>query len=112
MRDKLIEKIKMSVPPSVGDYAEVIADELLDDGWERCSCGLGQTVYSYCEEFCRVFEYRVENIHISENATQYEAFSYIGMELADVIDFEDEDIGKTVFLTREEALKALRGGGE
>jgi hypothetical protein len=54
-----------------------------------------------------VLEYRTANIHLSEESTQYEAFSYIGMELADVIDFDDDDIGKTVFLTREEAEKKL-----
>lgn len=85
------------------------ADKILADGWIRPTVQMGQTVYSYCKEFCRVFEYRVANIHLSEEIAQYEAFCYIGMELADVIDFDDDDIGKTIFITREEAEKALKG---
>lgn len=93
--------------PLTDEDVDRLADYILDDGWMRPTVQMGQTVYSYCEEFCRVFEYRVENIHLSEETAQYEAFCYIGMELADVIDFDDDDIGKTVFISREEAEKAL-----
>lgn len=105
-RKRLVELIR--------DYgikvnSSVLADRIIDDGWIRPTVQMGQTVYSYCEEFCRVFEYRVANIYLSEETTQYEAFSYIGMELADVIDFDDDDIGKTVFTSREEAEAKLKG---
>lgn len=96
--------------PFTDDCAECLADYLIADGWIRPTVQMGQTVYSYCKEFCRVFEYRVANIHLSEEIAQYEAFCYIGMELADVIDFDDDDIGKTIFITREESEKALGGG--
>lgn len=48
MIDRLIDGIKMAVPPSVLEWAEVIADSILADGWmiplqcpyERCPrCG-------------------------------------------------------------------------
>lgn len=116
-RKRLVELIENFFEKEIGasfvkGFLDKFADNILDDGWMRPTVQMGQTVYSYCEEFCRVFEYRVENIHLSEETTQYEAFCCIGMELADVIDFDDDDIGKTVFTSREDALKALEGSGE
>lgn len=116
MRDRLIELIaKTNCVETWNHYTDdfmkpnpkKLANKILADGWIRPTARMGQTVYSYCEEFCRVLKYRVANIYLSEETTQYEAFCYIGMELADVIDFDDSDIGKTVFLTRKEALAKL-----
>lgn len=72
----------------------------------------GDTVYAYCEYF-GVLQYLVGNFHIGymgkEDCWHWEAAAYAAEtdELLDEIDFDLEDIGKDVFLTREEAEKAL-----
>jgi hypothetical protein len=112
-RERLVERIQISVPPSSSHWAEVIADELLADGWMRPPCKVGQTVY--------YFSHRPFNLSVQAN-TVYEAIvvrivtTSLGTQL--VIQIRNEygctevpDIrswGKTVFGTREEAEKALR----
>ena len=75
---------------------------------------VGQTVYHFCEDLGGVFPYFVENLNIGfmdkeRNYWTYEANCHGEEtdELLDEIDFDLDDIGKTVFLTREEAEKAL-----
>lgn len=77
-------------------------------------CKVGDTVYSFCKCFGVILPYFVETFNVSyydKNTTvwQYEANCTNNEEdeLLDSIDFEVEDIGKTVFLTREEAERAL-----
>ena len=94
-----------------------IADKILADGWMRPPCKCGDTIY--------YFSHRPFNISLEAN-TIYEATvvrivtTRLGTQL--VIQIRNEwgctevpDIrswGKTVFLTREEAEKALRGGDD
>lgn len=73
----------------------------------------GDTVYAYCEYF-GVLPYLVGNFHIGymgkeEDYLHWEAAAYAAEtdELLDDIDFDLEDIGKDIFLTREEAETAL-----
>lgn len=73
----------------------------------------GDTVYAYCEYF-GVLPYLVGNFHIGymgkeEDYLHWEAAAYAAEtdELLDDIDFDLEDIGKDIFLAREEAEKAL-----
>ena len=80
-------------------------------------CKVGDTVYSFCDCFGVILPYFVETFNVSyydKNTTvwQYEANCTNNEEdeLLDSIDFEVEDIGKTVFLTREEAERALEEG--
>ena len=57
--------------------------------------------------------YVVEAVHISREATTYEANCSHDGELLDSIDFEDSDVGKTVFCTQKElkeAMEAIRDG--
>lgn len=76
-------------------------------------CKMGERVFSFCELYHEICEYKISKIHISENAVgediivSFEAFFAIEDELISDIDFEIADIGKTVFLTREEAERAL-----
>lgn len=75
-------------------------------------CKVGDKVYSYCERFNCVLAYEVEDIHIDKEQTSYfaTAFDYSPScfgEYLDEINFTDEQFHKTVFLTREEAEKAL-----
>lgn len=79
-------------------------------------CKVGDTVYSYCKEFGTVLAYFVEQITILYDTDNkrglwvYEANCVETGDLIDCIDFYSEDIGKTVFLTRREAEKAMKGG--
>lgn len=78
-------------------------------------CKVGDTVYAYCEVFYVVLPYLVTEFSITymgkdnENHLYWEGacFDDEKDELIDDIEFELDDIGKTVFLTREEAEKAL-----
>lgn len=78
-------------------------------------CNVGDTVYSFCEYWGVVLPYFVETLNISyynqnENCYSYEAncSNAEQTDLLDSIDFDFDDIGKTVFLSREEAEKKLK----
>lgn len=70
----------------------------------------GDTVFAYCDTLGRVLEYFVDSItqHYAgkdDILTTYVADAYgADDELLDSIDFEITDIGKTVFLTEDDAL--------
>lgn len=94
--------------------AEIIADYLIENGVILTPCKVGDTVYSFCDTFGVILPYFIENFAIGfldkdRNHWFWEANSYATetYELLDEIDFDLDDIGKTVFLTREEAEKAL-----
>ncbi len=70
-------------------------------------CKVGDTVWRYSEDFGRVLPYTIDLISFVDNGCGYSANCNHNGELLDGIDFEDGDIGKMVFLTREEAEKAL-----
>lgn len=77
-------------------------------------CKVGDVVYSYCEELYRILPYFIEQIIISYDSdslnNEYVTFNGISSnasELLDDMDFTVDEIGKTVFLTREEAERAL-----
>lgn len=70
-------------------------------------CKVGDTVWMYGEDFGTVLPYTIDLISFVGKGCGYSANYNHNGELIDGIDFEDDDIGKTVFLTREEAEKAL-----
>lgn len=100
----------------VKETIEFVADYLLENGVIVPPCKVGDTVYSYCKEFGTVLAYFVEQITILYDTDNkrglwvYEANCVETGDLIDCIDFYSEDIGKTVFLTRREAEKAMKGG--
>lgn len=78
-------------------------------------CKVGDTVYCYNDDFECVLPYFVENINIGyysheKTYISFEANSHADEtdELLDDIDFDVEDIGKTVFLTKTEAEAKLK----
>ena len=72
-------------------------------------CKVGDTVYSYDEDLYALLDYRINQITLSDGApTLYSGLCFNEDELLSDIDFVELDIGKTVFLTREEAEKALK----
>lgn len=107
-RQELKEKFK----ESCNKLAE-LEDKLENGTLIDLPCKVGDTVYSYCERFNCVLAYEVEDIHIDKEQTSYfaTAFDYSPScfgEYLDEINFTDEQFHKTVFLTREEAEKALK----
>ena len=78
-------------------------------------CKVGDTVYSFCDTFGVVLPYFVETLNISYYEKNLNYYTYEANctnaeenELLDSIDFDIEDIGESVFLTKEEAEKALK----
>lgn len=82
---------------------EKIADQLLESGAIVPTVKVGQTVYHLG------YSFKVEEIEILQNEIFYRCGN-TGTD--DYMAFCESDIGKTVFLTKEEAEKALKGGAE
>lgn len=85
-----------------------LTDYLLKHGVIVLPCKVGDTVYSYDEDLYALLDYRINQITLSDgNPTLYSGVCFNEDVLLSDIDFVESDIGKTVFLTREEAEKAL-----
>lgn len=91
-RERLIELMieAKRTEPETGSFTDYLADYLLEHGVIVLPCKVGDTVYQIDTE--RVFESKVKAIVYDTNN----------------IAFGERAIGKTVFLSREEAEKALK----
>ena len=126
MRDRLIELLKVA-PLGVDDFAlghivhrrsvENIADHLLANGAIVPPCKVGDFVWAkayWWMDFADVVVYQITNITITQNKNGKWTKKYRAMRFKDgktfdrQLNFSFDDIGKTVFLTREEAEKALK----
>ena len=105
-RDRLIKILSVPICPRIGaDPAEVVADYLLDNGVIVPPCKVGDVLYDITlgdirelmVESIPIMIYR-GRIRIGVNATNYREAMLL---------LDSEDFGKEVFLTREEAEKAL-----
>ena len=87
----------------------VLADNLLVDGWIRLPCKVGDKVYVISRYYTGVFEIYECTI---DSITLYEKNTFLSMSSKGKYTFGEEVslLGKTVFLTKEEAEKALKGG--
>lgn len=117
MRDRLIELLTETFDEQYNKRMLITpqhtADYLLANGVIVPPCKVGDTVYSYSGDFGVVLPYFVENLtiaYLEENkfCYTYEANCNNDDELLDSIDFNCEDFGKTVFLTRVEAEQKLK----
>ena len=120
MKDRLIELLKgaerkyLSNGTYIPQMAEFFADYILADGWIRPPCKVGDVVYYVSDSPINlsVQANTIYEAHVSRIVTTIYGTtlviqihnSYGCTEIPDVNDF-----GKTVFLTREEAEKALQG---
>lgn len=86
--------------PETGSFTEYLADYLLKHGVIALPCKVGDKVYRPCD--CLGV---VQFVIISFNIYQSEMFFTDDSENIIYL----PDIGKTVFLTREEAGQALKG---
>ncbi len=73
---------------------------------------IGDTAWYYNSDFGTELPYVVEAVHISREATTYEANCSHDGELLGSIDFEDSDVGKTVFCTQKELKEAMEAIGD
>ena len=128
MRDRLIELLKEAHESWLRyvdecafnqtalsfSFEQMFADHLLAEGIIVPPCKVGQTVYHFSRDLGAVFPYFVENLNIGSMGKNKTYWNYEANyhdeetdELIDEIDFDLDDIGKTVFLTRHEAEQAL-----
>ena len=99
---------------------EEYAEELLANGVIVPPVEVGQTVYSFCDVFGAMLPYVIQDFKVGfmgkdrPNYWYWEATSHATEtdELLDEIDFDLDDIGKTVFLTKEEAEEKLKELGK
>lgn len=105
MRDRLIELIKNAPVWKNGTFneaCELVADHLIENGVILPPCKVGDTVYSKNGK-----PYVVEGIHYKNGRFMFGG-SRDGIEgMPQKVWFENE-INKTVFLSKEEAEKALK----
>lgn len=92
MKDRLIELIEEAVQGSA--YSCDVADYLLENGVIVPPCKVGDTIYMIVEKRAKVTR---------------EYFRFVKKTKLTFLNLERvlEDFGKTVFLTKEEAQKAL-----
>lgn len=113
MRDRLIELIysanKKFTDENIADeeVVKILADYLIENGAIIPPCKVGDTLYDISEfvngcSYPEIYEYTCEYITIFKDKDGETVFEI------DAINFHFNDFGKTVFLTREDAEKALR----
>lgn len=109
MRDRLIGLLRVPIYPKEGaDPAEVVADYLLDSGVIVPPCKVGDTVWFELygqTESAVIYHCTYELSHRGCLLSGAYAKDTRGLELS----FNANSIGKTVFLTREEAEQAMKG---
>lgn len=108
-RERLIEII--GKPINILDSDDLygaIADHLLENGVIVPPVNIDDYVYQYNDILKEIHGYRIEEVIYYGKIFNYK-FSYqaICQTHGIVIRFSESEIGKTVFLTREEAEKAL-----
>ena len=99
-RERLIDLMieAKRTDPETGSFTDYLADYLLEHGVIVLPCKVGDTVY-------HVFPKK----GIQTNTVRQIRIGSCGMNIFDFNGFfEPSDFGKTVFLTREEAEKALK----
>lgn len=122
MRDRLVTKIeiasdnwwyKASRKRTVKHLSEYIADYLLDDGWIRPPCKVGQIVYiinDFDTEEPYVLPVEVVELGQSKNGQWVALDLPLGLKISRYISWDN--IGKDVFFTEDHAeqkLKEMRG---
>lgn len=118
MRDRLIKLIKQGdktfadkytgkVMSHIDEVYEFVAEYLLENGVIVPPCKFGDTVYSNVLG-------EIEGFVVVSMELAYMAKGFVGEFVSNngtyPMLFKFENIGKTVFLTKEEAEQALKGG--
>ena len=120
-RDKLIRLIMKANSPLISPTrAKQLADYLLDNNIIVPPCKIGDTIYKlilFKDRTGFYVEHQVVGFHVGElpklrghKRDQY--FIVWHKETNSISHLNFEQIGKTVFFTKEEAEKALKGGND
>ena len=121
MRDRLIKLIKDIVHPY---FAETLADHLLANGVIVPPCRVGDTVWirwGLHESTKKIYPVKVYALRYDTKKNNMRLCVEANFEITDyggrfnhhyIGTFPWNSVGKTVFLTCEEAEQALKGGAE
>lgn len=108
MRERLIELIRIASHEltsrcvgDCGDCADKIADHILADGWIRPPCKVGDTVWDTEGNAWKVFAITIWQDCIGLKTAN-------NRDIRKTFTIGKNSIGKTVFLTKEEAENALK----
>lgn len=116
MREKLIKLIQDAVNGCARNWAEIIADHLIQNGVILPPCKVGDTVYELTiykdklkNQINGYINHRtVSSIHMSNNQKDKDKpYLTLSCDFGYCKRVPLEAFGKTVFLTKEEAEKAL-----
>lgn len=112
MRDKLSNMIQSAVGGCAKYWADVIADKLISEGVIVPPCKVGDKTYLLLEKLKGGYDIVVSKcVEIFENENgKWFSMYFDCVDIGNSIEFQSDDFGKTVFLTREEAEKALERG--
>lgn len=114
MKERLKELLRgKSIDQEVD--VEYVADFLISEGVIVLPCKVGQTVYVICNTVERIeleietciYETKIDHISIGARGAEFHLL-YRCITHPDCDWIVEKDFGKTVFLTREEAEKALK----
>ena len=110
MRDRLIELLDTNCGYVEEQKAETLADEIIADGWMRPPCNVGDKLYKLMQAGGRKVVATYEVIAIQSSRKGEWVVMYKGK--GSVIGHQSNitEIGKTLFLSQEEAKQALKGG--
>lgn len=109
MRDRLIQLITNSeidflCSPNKTHFPTFLADHLIENGVIVPPCKVGQTIWFIRDE--KIIETKVEKIVLKNKGV------YLKLGCNAMYETSCNSIGKTVFLTREEAEQKLKGGAD
>lgn len=108
MRERLIAIIKDSLFKYIDkscNLAENIADDLLENGFVALPCKVGDVVYLFYPVRKGIYEAIVDEVNLNQKSN-FIATRDLYFNRRRTIFFEQ--IGKTVFLSREDAERVLR----
>ena len=122
-RDRLIELMQKQFTELYRDgdwnFNEMIvgvADHILADGWTRPPCVVGQTVYRVMADkrIKKPYEYKVIGFWYSDDETcnNLHLVRYVNGVFDSSMSVPFSEFNSVIFLTREEAEKALAKGAE
>ena len=100
MRDRLVELLNVDMSGCEGDYAEELADHLLKNGVIVLPCKVGDTVYQV--DGVRIYPSTIVEITCTASNVIF---------VTEKIVFDERAINSSIFLTREEAERALKERG-